>query len=452
MRSLTSRLSWGLTGSLVILLFIQFAVVTSALNGLTEDRVADRLVHDAEGVLVALTATPAATTPHGPSLALDASRVDPLFRQPFSGHYFVIHSGATVIRSRSLWDHPLALPNPPTVGRSHLVGPQGQQLLAVTGRYTRFGQPLLVTTTEDMGPLHQVTDRLQVRYGLMWLFSLVVLILVQRWIARTSLRPLAGVRADVAALEQGQVSSLRETVPREIHPLVVEFNRLLAVFAGRIHRSRTALGNLAHAVKTPLTLLTQLADRPELADQPEIRATITRETDTILTLMERELKRARMAGAAQPGQHIDLSSELQRLADALLKVHREKGLDIRLDLPPHSDFPGDREDMLELFGNLMDNACKWARFQVWVRAERCDDTLVVTVSDDGPGCPQEQRAQLTTRGLRADESAPGHGLGLAIAQEVAEGYGGSLSVGESSELGGFQVQVTLPVRATYADA
>jgi len=327
--------------------------------------------------------------------------------------------------------------------RSHIQGPSGQHLLALGRHYLKDGVPVWVVVGEDLSHVQREARAFQLGYGVVCVAALVLLIGVQRRIVTGTLKPLALVRQDMADLEQGKIDRLRETVPDEVRPLVQEVNRLLAAMARRVERSRAALGNLAHALKTPLTLLTQVADRREVEDLPGVRGTVVEETDKIRGLIERELKRARLAGMARPGQRVPLEPGLQPLVTALGRMYGHKELDIQLRLPPETDFPGDPEDMLELFGNLLDNACKWA--QKVVRVTVTDgDGLTIAVEDDGPGCSDADLEKLARRGVRVDESAPGHGLGLAITRDVAASYGGEIRFGRSPDLGGFLARVRIP--------
>ena len=437
--SLKTRLAWGMGVSLVVLLTLLAVGVKLAFEDILNTQMSTRLGHDAESVLNALS-----IDDMGP--LVDPGRMDPIFSRPFSGHYFMVLAGDRRLRSRSLWDQGLEIDFDAASQSPQVVqGPQGQTLLVIAHSYKKSGRTVQIAVAEDLTHLQRAVQKAQWRYGIAMLIGLVMLVAVQRWLVGTTLRPLDGVLEDVAALERGEVASLRETVPVEVRPLVTEINRLLTLMTHRVARSRNALGNLAHALKTPLTLLTQMADAPEIAANPALKERLVRETDSIGKLMERELKRARLAGAAAPGQRLDLNEELTGLAAALAAVYREKNLKVVVDLPPDTVFSGDREDVLELFGNLMDNACKWAASTVRVRREMAPG-LVLTVEDDGPGAAPEVMDSLTERGTRADETAPGHGLGLAIAREVVESYGGHLELGRSEALGGFMATVRLPNR------
>jgi signal transduction histidine kinase len=436
MSSLNGRLTWGLVASLVGVFGLQWVVVGLGAGRIAEDQMATRLEHDADNIVSALGVAPHAAI-------LDRGRLDSIFDRPFSGHYFVVESGGVRFRSRSLWDETLPFDTEALPSRVHLKGPSGQTLLVVARHYVKNGEPVTVVVAEDLSHVRREERSFQFGYGAVCLAALVVLIGVQRRIVTSTLRPLALVRQDMAALERGEAERLRETVPDEVRPLVQEVNRLLAAMARRVERSRNALGNLAHAVKTPLTLLTQVADRREMEALPELRETLETETDKIRGLVERELKRARLAGAGRPGTRVALAEGLGPLVNALGRMYGHKGLDIQLHLPPGAEFPGDQEDMLELFGNLMDNACKWAAHTVRLSVDP-EPGLIARVEDDGPGASDADLERLAERGVKVDESSPGHGLGLSIARDVAASYGGELRFGRSGDLGGFLARVRIP--------
>ena len=246
----------------------------------------------------------------------------------------------------------------------------------------------------------------------------------------------------IARLHQGEVRTLDEDVPAEIRPLVREINHLMELTRQRLQRSRTATGNLAHALKTPLSALARLRDDPAMERAPQVRSQVERHVDAMARLIDKELKRARLAGGALPGARFAPAQELPDLVDALRRLYDGRGLVIETELAGAGEFPGDREDMLELFGNLLDNACKWARSRVRLRVL---DTpgLAFTVEDDGPGVADQALAGLTERGRRLDESAEGHGLGLSIVRRIIEKLGGA--VGVQSQAGqGCTFWFTLP--------
>jgi len=432
--SLKSRLGWGLVAALVVLFVLQAAIIHVSVGNLFRDLMAEQLEHNAEALLAAMSVGP------DRSIVLLPSQVDPVFRRPLSGHYFRIEVPGAVLYSRSLWDEDFPVAPP---GLYRAVGPEGRPLLIFTRRYIARGLPITISVTDDLAAVARRIRQMQVLAGALSLSFLALLVIVQRAILVHALRPLDRVHQDMAELERGEAARVTEEVPEEILPLVLAFNRLAGSMARRVERSRTSLGNLAHAIKTPLSLIRQATESPELAAATELRQHIEDQAGRIGTLVERELSRARLAGEATPGERLDLERELGALLRAVQAVHRERDIRIDMRIPAGRTFAIDREDFLELFGNLLDNACKWAVGRVRVTVED-GRGLVVAVEDDGPGCPPGELENIARRGVRLDEAAPGHGLGLSIAGDVAESYGGGLSFGRSPELGGFVARVVLP--------
>ncbi|MBF0215265.1 MAG: ATP-binding protein, partial [Magnetococcales bacterium] len=214
------------------------------------------------------------------------------------------------------------------------------------------------------------------------------------------------------------------------------------ILSHRLQHSREASGNLAHAIRTPLTLLLQLTERPELEDHAQLRATMQQQIQTIDALTGRILKQVRVAGSHGASPPLDLGAELAVLVDMMHHMHRNRGVRIETRLPAGVMARVDREDWLELIGNLLDNGCKWARSTVRCHIIRAD-TLRIVVEDDGPGVPPSQEARLLERGARADPSVPGYGIGLAVVQEIVTAYHGTLTMGSSPELGGLRIQIDL---------
>jgi len=271
------------------------------------------------------------------------------------------------------------------------------------------------------------------------------LLLLQRSIVQRGLAPLEQVRRELPRLARGDISHLPLDAPAEVQPLVIELNRLLDLLNQRQQRARHALGNLAHALKTPLTALTQLADQPPPgADDKDFWQDLRQQIEHIRRLTERELKRARIVGSLVPGQRVLLAGEIADLTEILGRIHRDRALRFDLRISPDSAFPGDRDDLLELLGNLLDNACQWAKLVVRLSADATAEDLRLRIEDDGPGCPPDQLESLQQRGTRIDESRAGHGLGLAIIGDIVAQYGGTLRLGRSGDLGGFLAEVALP--------
>lgn len=440
MNSLEQRLHLSLAISLIGLMGLLGVLQFIVVERLTETFITSRLEHDATALLAAIRFNTSG------ELRLDETRVGAIYTQPFSGHYYqIVLAEGPPLRSRSLWDITLkAAPLPP--GATHhwqTEGPAGQTLLLWAGSYLKQKRLLTLVVAEDLSPLRQ---QLWIYSGLfsgMAVVFILVLLLVQHRIVQRSLQPLHKLREEIHRLEKGEIEQLSEEVPLEVRPLVSEVNRLLALMSQRLQRSRNSLGNLAHALKGPLNLLTQLAESSQLKQQPEIHQELSEHTERMRQLIEHELKRARLAGSGRPGQYFTPSEELPILVDLLKRIYKEKSLQIESHYPDGAMAGTDRDDMLELLGNLLDNACKWANSRVVCTITR-DWDISICVEDDGPGITPDQLTLISQRGSRIDEAIPGHGLGLAIVREISDLYGASLRFDHSPSLGGLRVQITLP--------
>ncbi len=266
--------------------------------------------------------------------------------------------------------------------------------------------------------------------ALMAALLLAALVVVQRW----GLRPLRVLARRIAAMEAGEARDLGGPYPRELAPLARNLDRLLARERAMLERHRKALGDLAHALKTPLAVLRAVAPDDALA------ATVREQTRRMDEIVQYQLQRAATAGAAQSAPPLVLAPLVGRLCASLQKVHGARGLRLENRVPEGLRACIDEGDAMELLGNLIDNACKWAAAAVRVRAAAREGGLLLTVEDDGPGIAEPER--LVGRGVRGDEQVPGHGIGLAIVRDIALAYGGELRIGRS-ELGGACVEVWL---------
>ena len=435
MRAIKTQLSVGLVLSLVVMFLLQWLLVSMSIRYLAEQYVASRLEHDTESLLAAL------NLDAGGAVQLDTSRIDQIYQRPFSGHYYRVVFGAQALPSRSLWDQdlPPAVLEPGAHTVTHGDGPQRQHLLIRCAGYRKLRRALTLCVAEDLTSIDTSLRQFQWRYAGISLPVLLALLFVQQRVVRIGLQPLERARRELQFLERGELSMLDADAPEELRPLVLQINQLLDTLSLRLTRSRHALGNLAHAMKTPLTLLNQLADDARLHAHPELRNAMQAQLDALQRITERELKRARLAGAGRSGARVEFAAELDALIDTLRRIYRDKDLmfDVRVATGAH--FPGDREDLLELLGNLLDNACKWARHQVRISVESGNE-LLLCIEDDGPGCAPQALDHLGQRDVRNDEQIAGHGLGLSIVQEIVEQYDGRLSFDRSEALGGFRVE------------
>jgi len=440
MRSLLAPLVIGLVLSLTAVFGVQWSAVRVVVDAVTQDFIAGELAQDADELFSALAILPGGAT----TLAL--AHFDPSFLSPSSGRYYqIMVDSQIVLRSPSLVHDSLSV-TPAARGQhrvGHATGPNQQALLLSTTGYEFEGRPITIAVAADLQPIRSEFDRLMSSFTQVSLIMFGLLVVLQVGIVRLAFAPLRRVQADVTRLERGEIVQLGEAVPAEVLPLVREVNRLLALLAGRLQRSRESLGNLAHALKAPLTVLTQMTNDQHLRDNPLLAAQMTEQLGVLRVRIDSELRRARVAGGRAPGVAVDLRAEVESLAATMRRLYPHRALDINVRVHPGLRFHGDREDLLELCGNLLDNACKWARSRVLIAA-RGEGGMVLTVEDDGPGCSPDGLKQIAQRGVRLDEATEGHGLGLAIASDIASSYGGEIRFGRSEELGGFQVAVTFP--------
>jgi signal transduction histidine kinase len=438
MISLERRFVIGLAGVLLIVFLLLLWGSVAAVRSLSEAYVATRLGHDAEALLAALSVSPQ------DGHRLRQGRITPIYRQPLSGHYYLMQfADGSRIRSRSLWDEPLDMPR---LARGQTVtyqgpGPGGQRLLYRVGAYQKGGQIFSLLVAEDMAAVDADIRRFQmIALGVM-AAALLLIVVIQRYVLRSGFRALDRVRREIRQVSAGRLDRLQTPGPLEVQPLTAEFNRLMEQVQRRLQRSRRSLGNLAHALKGPLSIVMRDIDALPLPKGQ--RNSLSGQLDRINALIQREMKRARLAGDAT-GRPFDPQQQVPELLQALGQIHREKDLQISALRLPTGGIPVDQEDMLELLGNLLDNACKWAsqrvELSIFVETE-----LHIVVGDDGPGVPEARRNALLRRGARLDEQVAGHGLGLAIVGDLVEDYRGHISFGESASLHGLEVRVSLPL-------
>lgn len=433
--SIQQRLSISLISVLIVVGLI-FAQTSLWLFDQGLRRYLENHLHDEAELLVAALARGAN------GIELDQQHVSAAYHRPFSGHYFCIHLDEQQWRSRSSWDYDLPEPNQPGMVEDLIDGPQQQQLLIVRADYRRYGKNILIVVAQDYTPMLDSFQRVRWIGGGFGLGALILVVLLQRYFVARALRPLEKTRAQIAQLQQGNRTTLDADVPQELQPLVQQVNHLLQHTEDTLARSRNALGNLGHALKTPLAVLFSLANRNELNDHPELRNQLRDQLGNMQQRISRELGRARLAGDVLPSAYFVCAAELPDLVDTLNQIHG-RHLTISWSASDDLRLPWDRQDMLELLGNLLDNACKWGKSKVTLKLLKDVDQFIITIDDDGPGIAPELRTQVLNRGIRIDEQVQGHGLGLGIVRDIVEHCKGKMQLLES-ELGGLQVIISLP--------
>lgn len=291
---------------------------------------------------------------------------------------------------------------------------------------------------------HHQTRLLPSRYFVPFFGSGLVFILLGIWQFRIGLLPFGRLRRQLLALRDGSASRVEGTYPTEVQPLVNDLNSLLEHRELIVQRALAKAGDLAHGLKTPLAVLAQEAGRAEAAAQHETASTISLQVERMRRQVDYHLAQARAATPGNvPGARCAVLPAVEGLTRTLRRIYAGRGLSFDLEVPPEQFIRGQREDLEEMLGNLLDNACKWAKSQVKIHSVQEGDTLILTVDDDGPGLPPSMRERVLQRGVRADEAAPGSGLGLAIVRDLVELYQGTIAL-EDSPLGGLRARLRLP--------
>ncbi len=377
----------------------------------------------------------------------------------FSGRYWTIATPTAdgkvrpLVRSYSLFDSALQTP-PDLVARLRALpaqpiaydteGPLEEPLRARARYAVLRGVPVIFLAAEDRTSIDRgVRNFVAWTAGAFALLGagLIAAIIIQ---VRVGLRPVFELQNEVAAVRRGKAERLEAAYPSELVPLADELNALLAHNQEVVERQRTHVGNLAHALKTPISvMLTEASQRPG-----PLAEVVSRQAETMRQQVDHHLRRARAAARTQgQGERTSVAEVLDELARTLERIFRDKGIEIDWDAPDELFFLGERQDLLEIAGNAIENACKFGKGRVRVRAAAVTpDRFRLAVEDDGPGLPPDRREEVIRRGARLDESAPGSGLGLSIVDELGRAYGGNLKLGDAA-LGGLKVEIDLPQAA-----
>jgi signal transduction histidine kinase len=371
---------------------------------------------------------------------------DPRFDRPLGGLYWQIDSeGVDVARSRSLWDQKLEVPTPPKEEQEahlhSLTAPDGAELYSLE-RFVLVDvngvlKPFVVTVGIDRREIREAVSSFAFDLALA-LAVLAAALLLASWIqVSVGLRPLQLLRDKLATIRAGRQSRLTGQFPDEVEPLVDDLNALLVSREEQLARARHRAGDLAHGLKTPLTVLSAIAGDVKSAGLEKEARDIELQTEHMRSHVERELVRARLASGRATAL-TPLAPAVDRLVETMIRAPGGDGISWTKDVPISAEVPIDSDDLTELLGNVLDNARKWARSAVRIRF--ADGAL--SVADDGPGIPEHQRDSVIERGVRLDQRVAGSGMGLAIVRDIGEVYGLALTLGRS-EFGGLEVKIGL---------
>lgn len=436
--SLQRKLATSLLVRLISAFIVIWVLVNSSISYLTYNYVYTRLAHDTETLLARIIR-------EDDILGDNISGIGSVYQQPFSGHYFEVLLDEKRLRSRSLWDHNLTYPNRFSSLESRLegVGPMEQPLLLLVSKFTHARKSITVIVAEDISSVEDAMRDFNKKFTLAVVVIMIILIFLQIKSLRKSLKPLSQLQQDLIRLKTGQIASIKTDVPDELLPLVTEINQLHQALAAKISGHRNALSDLAHALKKPLTVLQQISKDKELESLPDIKNALVKQTENTQQLTQRILNKARLANTPQSGNKFTFDDDLNELINTLNIMYRDKDINISIKMSHKIQFLFDREDMLELFGNILDNAYKWAKNTISIAISQ-NTTIKVIIEDDGLGIPLDKVNNITQRGVRLDESVDGHGLGLGIVNDIIEHYEGSITYGISEQLGGLKVSIELP--------
>ena len=451
--SLATRLFLSATAWLVVILAITGFILSSVYRDATE-RAFDRRLNLYLRTLIAEVATPDEPADHQFQLG------EPLFELPLSGWYWQIlrtdvEKGETRA-SRSLWDK--KLPKLEDQGFEltaagirigYVDGPEGQTLRMVE-RPVDLGSDgkFLVGVAGDASEIFDETRSFDYYLGGTFTALGIVLLLTTVFQVRFGLAPLKRISEAIADIRSGRAERLEGRFPVEIAPLARETNALIDANREIVERARTHVGNLAHAVKTPLSVIFNEAST-HAADP--FAAKVLEQAEVMRDQVAHHLERARIAARVTIVATVtEVAPVIEALRRTMEKIHRDRGITIELKADPSAKFRGERQDLEEMAGNLVDNACKWAASQVFIEVlaeppaePGAGPRLRILVDDDGRGLSAAERAQVSRRGQRLDESKPGSGLGLSIVTDLAGLYGGRLSL-RDAPIGGLRAELELP--------
>ena len=453
-KSLTRRLIWLASAWIILALMLTGWVLTSQYQESALRRLGDELAMAIDEVVIASVVTPT---------GVEVAEIkDARTLRGLSGKYWMVAEpdgmgGVRVLaRSPSLSGETLAVPSdiPPKLQTSLgdlisynnagiLKAPQAQPLRIAAGMKTLPGRanPVLFVAGIDRSSIDTDTQQFATFTWTALLglgLGLVIAVFLQ---VQVGLRPLFALRTEIADVRKGKAARIANHYPVEIQPLAEQVNRLLDHNQEVVDRQRTHVGNLAHALKTPLSVMLAEAGTAQ-GMLPDV---VRRQTEVMKGQVDHHLRRARAAARAQVlGERTPIAEVLDEMAVMLERVFATKAVEVDWRAPDELAFRGERQDLQEILGNLMENACTWCVRRVRVSAGPTGlGQMVVVVEDDGPGLPEDRREEVIKRGARLDENVPGSGLGLAIVDDLTRAYGGKLSLA-ASEMGGLKVVLELP--------
>ncbi len=438
--SLTTRLTLAAGIALIAFLGVTGLVLDRAFSESARDAVRDRL----QGVVFTLLAAAELTT-DGELFLPDASP-EPRLSRPGSGLYAHVVGDTLSWDSSSMVGNNLVWPQAVGVGQSQFLLPSESEGMFVLSQGVAWESqsgldvPFTFHAAESILAYEgQMAEFRRSLWGWLGAASLLLL-LVQSAVLRWSLRPLRNVAADLARVQRGETDTIEREYPLELAGLTGSINTFIGAERKQLARFRNALADLAHSLKTPLTVMrTALDGKP--ADDPELLRSQVGRMDDIVSY---QLKRARTSGHATFARPIPITQTAEGIVQTLEQAYRDRQIRCDFDIDPKARFFGEAGDLSELLGNLLENAFKWCEGQVLLTAVLLPGLarpgLELRIDDDGPGIAEDQAEKLLQRGVRGDEKIDGHGIGLAVVREMVDAYSATMSIGRS-DLGGAQILI-----------
>ncbi|MFT4173050.1 MAG: sensor histidine kinase [Rhodocyclaceae bacterium] len=460
-RSLRVRLLWGTVIGVALALIATGVALTTLFRTHVISQFQSALSRQMDQLIVELEFDAA-----GRPQVDDAAMLDLRLRKQYSGMYWQIDelpdgraARTGVLRSRSLWDSNLSLsvagatePGPLVVGQG--VGPAGESLLILQRVVTSPDAPgrrFRLIVAGNLRLNNEATNRFSLALAAALALLLILLALAAWAQVSVGLKPLRDLQAALKAVRDGRTERLEGVFPQEVQPLVDDFNQVLTANAEVVSRARTQAGNLAHALKTPIAVLENEADRAAVEDGHLPVDLVKAQLSQVRRHVDWHLSLARAAASrGLPGRQTDVVDTLAGLLRVLERVFVDKQVHTTLEAQGEVPrFAGESQDLQEILGNLLENAFKWARAEVSIHVDAVDDGVRVCIEDDGPGIEPAQWQAVRQRGVRLDESTPGSGLGLAIVQDLVQRYDGAFDL-ENRQGGGLRAVVRLPRHAPAA--
>ncbi len=418
---------------MILVIMVMLFTLNIFIQQLVKEQVLTRLQHDAESLVSII------QQDSDYNWIINPAQISTVYNRVRSGHYYMVNTPQQTIRSRSLFDFEAIIPDTENKkSTSYEIKGAGEEIWLVWQQVIqKRNQPLLIWVAEDIAPFQQQLIKFSLIIILLVIIFGFVLIYLQQRILNKAFHVFDILRSNLQSVRHGETEKAGTQVPVEISPLVEEIEMLVEQLRLRIQRTRNTIGNLAHEIKRPLQILSLHLD------SGENKQSATQSFKDIQLIVDRELRRAKISGTNVVGGTFHIHDELPYLFEVMMKIYPEVHIqeDLQGDL---NDVNIDRDDMMELTGNLLDNACKFAHSSIEFKINRIHSGLSIIVEDDGPGVDPALFEKITGKGLRLDETVQGHGLGLSICSDIIDSYKGKLTF-SNSKLGGLKVKAFIPL-------